>query len=73
MRRRLEGAGAAEWTAPPLPAWDYFLHLAPGLGTARSVRPADGDGRRGSVAALSLPRGEGAGPAGQCTWGSSPG
>lgn len=52
VRRRLQRAGAAEWTAPRPPAWDYFLHLAPGLGPGgrrgrRRETLEGGRGRRG--------------------------
>lgn len=44
VRRRLEGAGAAEWTAPPLPAWGLLSTSGPWSGD-REVGAAGG-GRR---------------------------
>lgn len=78
VRRRLEGAGAAEWTAPPPPprAWGLLSTSGPWsgdreVGAARGGRrwegapwrPGLGTGGRGRT----LPD-----PAGQCTWGVKP-
>lgn len=43
VRRRLEGRGRRSGQRRRCRPGDYFLQLAPGLGTARSERPAEGD------------------------------
>lgn len=73
VRRRLEGAGAAEWTAPPLPAWGLLSTSGPWSGD-REVGAAGGGRRQegGPVAALSLPRGEGRAPPDNAPGGQAP-
>lgn len=62
VRRRLERAGAVEWTAPPLPASGLLSTSGPWSGDREVGAAAEGDAGRGPSGSRVAARGGGGGP-----------